>query len=61
MSQPIAVRTDFTAVEVRRLARRAKDSDQGEAIEAFKKLPRPTAGNPQQSCAGHAGRGVVPG
>ena len=28
MGQPIAVRTDFTAVEVRRLARRAKDSDQ---------------------------------
>jgi hypothetical protein len=28
MGQPIVVRTDFTAVEVRRLARRAKDSDQ---------------------------------
>jgi hypothetical protein len=28
MGQPIAVRTDFTAVEVCRLARRAKDSDQ---------------------------------
>jgi hypothetical protein len=28
MSQPIAVRTDFTGLEVRRLARRAKDSDQ---------------------------------
>lgn len=28
MGQPIAVRTDLTAVEVRRLARRAKDSDQ---------------------------------
>ena len=28
MGQPIAVRTDFTAVEVRRLARRARDSDQ---------------------------------
>ena len=28
MGQPIAVRTDFTALEVRRLARRAKDSDQ---------------------------------
>src|SRR6476660_8694171 len=28
MGQPIAVRTDFAAVEVRRLARRAKDSDQ---------------------------------
>lgn len=28
MGQPIAVRTDFTAAEVRRLARRAKDSDQ---------------------------------
>ena len=28
MGQPIAVRTDFTAIEVRRLARRAKDSDQ---------------------------------
>src|SRR5271168_5483556 len=28
MGQPIAVRTDFSAVEVRRLARRAKDSDQ---------------------------------
>src|ERR1700759_5836533 len=28
MGQPIAVRGDFTAVEVRRLARRAKDSDQ---------------------------------
>ncbi|MGY8679568.1 helix-turn-helix domain-containing protein [Bradyrhizobium sp. UFLA05-153] len=28
MGQPVAVRTDFTAVEVRRLARRAKDSDQ---------------------------------
>src|ERR1700752_3467078 len=28
MGQPIAVRTDFTAVEVRRQARRAKDSDQ---------------------------------
>ena len=28
MGQPIAVRTDFSAVEVCRLARRAKDSDQ---------------------------------
>ena len=28
MGQPIAVRTDFSAVEVRRLARRAEDSDQ---------------------------------
>src|ERR1700751_6273450 len=28
MGQPIAVRTDFTAAEVRRLARRGKDSDQ---------------------------------
>jgi hypothetical protein len=28
MGQPIAVRMDFTALEVRRLARRAKDSDQ---------------------------------
>jgi putative transposase len=28
MGQPIAVRTDFSAVEVRRLERRAKDSDQ---------------------------------
>ncbi len=28
MGQPIAVRTDFSAVEVRRLARRAKDNDQ---------------------------------
>src|SRR6516164_4154732 len=28
MGQPIVVRTEFTAVEVRRLARRAKDSDQ---------------------------------
>ena len=28
MGQPIAVRTDFAAVEVRRLARRARDSDQ---------------------------------
>ena len=28
MGQPIAVRRDFTAVDVRRLARRAKDSDQ---------------------------------
>jgi transposase len=28
MGQPIAVQTDFSAVEVRRLARRAKDSDQ---------------------------------
>ena len=28
MGQPIAVRTDFTVLEVRRLARRAKDSDQ---------------------------------
>ena len=28
MGQAIAVRTDFTVVEVRRLARRAKDSDQ---------------------------------
>jgi len=28
MGQPIAVRTDFTALEVRRLARRAKNSDQ---------------------------------
>jgi transposase-like protein len=28
MGQPIAVRTDFTAVEMRRLARRAKDGDQ---------------------------------
>jgi hypothetical protein len=27
-ASPIAVRTDFTALEVRRLARRAKDSDQ---------------------------------
>jgi transposase len=33
----------------------------GEAIEALKKLPRPSGGNPQQSCAGHAGRRVVPG
>ena len=28
MGQPIAVRTDFKALEVRRLARRATDSDQ---------------------------------
>lgn len=28
MGQPIAVRRDFTAIELRRLARRAKDSDQ---------------------------------
>ena len=28
MGQPIAVRTDFSAVELRRLARRAEDSDQ---------------------------------
>jgi hypothetical protein len=28
MGQPIAVRTDFSAVEVRRLAQRAKDSYQ---------------------------------
>ena len=28
MGQPIAVLTNFTAAEVRRLARRAKDSDQ---------------------------------
>ena len=28
MGQPIEVRTDFSAVEVRRLARRAEDSDQ---------------------------------
>ena len=27
----------------------------------IKKLPRPRGGNPQQACAGHAGRGVVPG
>jgi hypothetical protein len=28
MGQPTAVRRDFTAIELRRLARRAKDSDQ---------------------------------
>ena len=28
MGQPIAVRTDYTAIDVRQLARRAKDSDQ---------------------------------
>lgn len=32
-----------------------------EAIEAFKKIPCSRGGNPQQPCAGHAGRGVVPG
>ncbi|MGY4426296.1 transposase [Bradyrhizobium sp. JR6.1] len=32
-----------------------------EAIEAFKKVPRSRGGNPQQPCAEHAGRGVVPG
>ncbi len=31
------------------------------AIEALKKLPRSRGGNPQQPCAGHAGRGVVSG
>ena len=35
MGQPIAVRTDFTAIEVRRLARRAKDSDQVRRLLAF--------------------------
>jgi hypothetical protein len=35
MGQPIAVRTDFSAVEVRRLARRAKDSDQVRRLMAI--------------------------
>ena len=32
-----------------------------EAIEAFKKTSTPAWRNPQQPCAGHAGRGVVSG
>jgi hypothetical protein len=39
MGQPIAVRTDFTAVEVRRLARRAKGSDQVRRLLAIAALP----------------------
>ena len=39
MGQPIAVRTDFTAVEVRRLARRAKDSDQVRRFWRFELPP----------------------
>src|ERR1700755_3673346 len=35
MGQPIAVREDFTAVEVRRRARRAKDSDQARRLLAI--------------------------
>jgi hypothetical protein len=35
MGQAVAVRTDYTAGEVRRLAKRAKDATQGDDVRAF--------------------------
>ena len=61
MGQPIAVRTDLTAVEVRRLARRAKDSDQVRRLLAIAAVLDAHRGRRPPRSAGWTGRRFVTG